>query len=1091
MTVNDARDLVREITASGAHDRRLAEGELKQLAAFAQKGWQGLLAAMLLAPAWQWSDAPSLVSVPDWLRADYVAWLFAAPQGFCERGDAELYAAHTLKRLEELVRWVNRGPGANAEAEVLAVFSRTSVIPLYFAEGSLRKHAELRGWLLIRAFQLPSESFGPVALPRDGRRLRVGVVNRHFGPQTETYCTLPNFEQLDPERFEVILFAHRTTDTVLEAYSRQHASDFFLLPADIQEQLGMLRAAALDIVVFGTNVTAVYNEVTQIALHRVAALQVVNVSSCITSGLPEADLYVSGTMTETGGAEANFSERLALMPGPAHAFNYEADREDPKLPCTRAEFGIPDDAFLFVSGSNYFKIIPEIQHAWAKLLAAVPGSRLLLHPFNPNWSSSYPIKRFRAEFERVLASHGVEPSRLAISTLRFPSRTDVKGLLGLGDVYLDTYPFGGVTSLVDPLELALPVVVWEGGTFRSRMGAALLRQLELPELIAESGDAYHALATKLATDQTFRHAQRVRIKEKMERTPLFLDPLAASDAFGDVLEKAYDELAKVGHAAFRANRQPLLAGSGASAGADVAPLAIDDVGGARERLRDEPTNPVARHIVGRSLLEAGKNARAVTYLLAALQGEESNPQLWLDVARALAADGKLGEALQALEAGLKIDQTLLEGWKLFAALAEQLGSTEIANEARSVVAHLSSGGVPVAELPKAVRDTRRHVLVYTDDPGSGGVAQYNHNILLALARSGYRVSCVQTRADTPLIGEQQAAGIQHHWLDYHTNRDFARTLTDATLAEKLFQNDRPDLVIFSDCCPVSNLAAREAALQRGLPYIVVVGFVAEYLAKNFAGQLPQIARQHAGAREVIAVAEENLELLRRLFGTPAGKGRVIHYGRPDSYFSPRDAGVRKRLRAELGLPERAVVAFTAARLTGVKGFDLQLQAIAQVRRQSAGRDLHFVWAGDGEQREELAAAIAKLGLSDCIHLLGQRWDVAEWLDAADVFVLPSRLEGMPLCIMEAMAKGLPVIATAVSGIPEELGDTGKLLPNPAIDPAKTVAELARTLAHWAADSKLRAELGARARARADSMFREQRMCARTLRLVCDQLAVNA
>ncbi|HYD83079.1 MAG TPA: hypothetical protein VEA63_03480, partial [Opitutus sp.] len=336
----------------------------------------------------------------------------------------------------------------------------------------------------------------------------------------------------------------RTTDTVLEEYCRQRAADFFVLPDDVDGQLAMLRAAALDIVVFGTNVTAIYNEVTQIALHRVAPLQVVNNSSCITSGLPEADLYVSGTLTETAGAEVNFSERLALMPGPAHAFNYEADREEPQMPCTRAEFGIPDEAFVFVSGSNYFKIIPEMQHAWAKLLAAVPGSRLLLHPFNPNWSSSYPIKRFRAEFERVLASHGVEASRLAISTLRFPSRTDVKGLLALGDVYLDSFPFGGVNSLIDPLELGIPVVVWDGKTMRSRMGAALLRQINLPELIADNDVGYHALAVKLAKDATLLETCRARIRERMERTPLFLDPLAASDAFGDVLEKAYDELAE-------------------------------------------------------------------------------------------------------------------------------------------------------------------------------------------------------------------------------------------------------------------------------------------------------------------------------------------------------------------------------------------------------------------------------------------------------------------------------------------------------------------------------------------------------------------
>ena len=109
--------------------------------------------------------------------------------------------------------------------------------------------------------------------------------------------------------------------------------------------------------------------------------------------------------------------------------------------------------------------------------------------------------------------------------------------------------------------------------------------------------------------------------------------------------------------------------------------------------------------------------------------------------------------------------------------------------------------------------------------------------------------------------------------------------------------------------------------------------------------------------------------------------------------------------------------------------------------------------------------------------------MADWYDTADIFVLPSELEGMPLAIMEAMAKGLPVIATAVSGIPEELGDTGKLLPDPTIDASKTVAELARTLEEWALDPALRQETGRHGRARAKAMFHEELMLERTLELI--------
>jgi predicted O-linked N-acetylglucosamine transferase (SPINDLY family) len=501
------------------------------------------------------------------------------------------------------------------------------------------------------------------------------------------------FEQLDPERFEVLLFVHRRTETPVEAYALSRVAEFHVLPAIVAEQVEALRAAQLDVVVFGTNVTAVFNEVTQLALHRVAPLQVVNNSSCTTSGLPEIDLYVSGTMTESAEAPAQFTERLGLLPGPAHAFNYSADRQEPTTTWTRAALGLPEDAVVFVTAANYFKIIPEMQATWARLLAAVPGSRLLVHPFNPNWSSTYPIRRFCRQFDQVLAAHGVSADRLVVSTARFPSREDVKELLRVGDLYLDTFPFGGVNSLVDPLELGLPVVAWEGDTFRARMGGALLRALGLDELIATDEAGYLERAARLARDATGRAALKARITEAMDRTPVFLDPLAASDATGDLLEAAYDELTAVGREMFRANRTPLQA---TSASADAAEASSSDpAAAAGEILRRAPADPKARHQLGRTLLAAGRTQRAATYLLAALQGEENNAELWLDVARALQADGKLDEALTALEAGLKIDQNLLEGWVLFAELAHTLGSTEIAREAAGVAQRLAPGDTRV------------------------------------------------------------------------------------------------------------------------------------------------------------------------------------------------------------------------------------------------------------------------------------------------------------------------------------------------------------------------------------------------------------
>lgn len=685
--VDAAYTLIELFAESGAADQPAAAEDLALAAQYLPGRWPGLLAAMLLVPAAQWPQAPALEAVPAWLWAKYTAYLFHTPQGFAAPGQAQAFADHYLRRIEELANVAVKNRGASAVREALTVYcSGNNCIPLYFNGDSLKRHYELRARVLTLALTSAAQE-EILPMPRIGRRLRVGFVNRHFGSQTETYTTIPSFEQLDPEQFEVVLFAHHSTDSALEHYAKSRASAFHVLPPAVDDQVALLRGEWLDVVVFGTNLTAVCNEVVKLALHRVAPLQVANNSSCTTSGMPHVDLYVSGDQTEGAGAPAHFSERLGLLPGPAHAFNYEADRQEPTGPLTRAMFNLPDDSFVFVSAANYFKVTPEMQQAWAKLLAAVPGSRLLLHPFNPNWSSSYPIKRFCAEFDRVLTAHGVGVDRLMVSTLKFPTRSDVRELMALGDVYLDTFPFAGVNSLVDPLEAGVPVVAWEGDTFRSRMAGGLLRSLELTELITTDADSYQQLAVRLASEPALRADLQARIKEKMARAPLFLDTLAASDAFGDLLIAAFDELETVGREAFRSDSTPVRAVQTATGQETDTFADVPDNG--RIALRAAPGDSKARHAHGCALLAAGNHARAVTYLLAALEGEGTNPTLWFDVATALRANGQMQQAIEALETCLRMDESQVDGWLLLAEISRAIGSTEMAREAATIAQKLA------------------------------------------------------------------------------------------------------------------------------------------------------------------------------------------------------------------------------------------------------------------------------------------------------------------------------------------------------------------------------------------------------------------
>lgn len=378
---------------------------------------------------------------------------------------------------------------------------------------------------------------------------------------------------------------------------------------------------------------------------------------------------------------------------------------------------------------------------------------------------------------------------------------------------------------------------------------------------------------------------------------------------------------------------------------------------------------------------------------------------------------------------------------------------------------------------------KNRLLFYTDNPPVGGVPQYNHSMICKLASSGYQVTVAQIEPPASRKEREREFGIEQIWLEPDLVTGYSRSYTDLDTPKKIISTVKPDLIFFSDGWPLANFAAKQIAIEMEIPYIIVVGYVDSACAGVFRDDgIPyqEVVSYHYNcARSVSAVSQENLSLLHNLFNVAPEHSGVVHYGRPESYFLRSNPTERKRLRAEIGVPEYGVICFTAARMASVKGFEYQLQAIEQLKILPIWHRLYFVWAGSGVKGEniepKLRQKVKDLGVESQVKFLGEREDIPDLLGASDIFVLPSKAEGMPIGIMEAMAKGLPIIASSVSGIPEELGDTGKLLPNPNFVPQDTVTELISTIAAWASNDELRNAIGLACHQRATLMFTEERM----------------
>lgn len=277
---------------------------------------------------------------------------------------------------------------------------------------------------------------------------------------------------------------------------------------------------------------------------------------------------------------------------------------------------------------------------------------------------------------------------------------------------------------------------------------------------------------------------------------------------------------------------------------------------------------------------------------------------------------------------------------------------------------------------------------------------------------------------------------------------------------------RPQLV-HAHFATEATAVARELATNLGVPFT--------FTAHGYdihRKPPPDFGARAAAAQAVITVSRANADYIGRTFGVPESRLRVISCGVDIDLFSPAPG----RLSSS---PEPLVVC--VARLVMVKNLSLLLEACAALR----ARDIRFrcVVIGDGPCRPELESLRARLELETAVEMPGaaSQKEIVNWWQQADVGVLTSDNEGMPVSLMEAAACGVPVVATAVGGVPElvEQGVTGLLAQR------GDAAALAGALAALLTDASLRARMSLAARRRAQEKFSIRRQADLLLSLWSD------
>ena len=280
---------------------------------------------------------------------------------------------------------------------------------------------------------------------------------------------------------------------------------------------------------------------------------------------------------------------------------------------------------------------------------------------------------------------------------------------------------------------------------------------------------------------------------------------------------------------------------------------------------------------------------------------------------------------------------------------------------------------------------------------------------------------------------------------------------------KLLRQFQPEL-LHAHFATESAAAARELAAEQGIPFTFTAhGY------DIFRKPPADFGVRARAAAALITVSRANATYITQTFGVPPSRVRVIGCGVDTDRFCPANGSARVA-----GQPLIVCV----ARHVQVKNLELLLRACAGLR--DAGQSFRCALVGDGPCRAELTALRASLGLEGLVEMPGaaEQREVVGWWQRAAVGALTSHSEGLPVSLMEAAACGVPVVATAVGGVPELVGDgvTGLLVSG--CDPARLAVALGRLLR----DDELRRQMGTAARRRAEKEFSVTRQVGRLLEL---------
>ena len=474
------------------------------------------------------------------------------------------------------------------------------------------------------------------------RRLRIGYLSPDFVGHSVAYFIENLLELHDRNAVEVVCYAlNKRSDSLsrrLQARADQWRACSFLADPELA---GLIRTDRIDILVDLAGHTA-ENRLAMMA-QRPAPIQVTYCGYPNTTGLKAIDYRLTDALVDPPGESDRFhSEKLVRLPRSFLCYRPSDFAGDV------ARRPVLEKGFVTFGSFNVLaKMTDSVVAAWARILNAVPGSRLLLkcNSFNDPATAELYRRRFSAE--------GIVPERLDLLG-RQPLISDHLAMYGRVDIALDPFPYNGTTTTCEALWMGVPLVALRGDRHVARVSAALLHHVGLDALVAENEVEYVEKAVALARDPA-----RIQALSAGLRPAMAASPLTDAPGFAREVEAAYREMWRTWCEAAKKGRRPIKVSADAEVAAGAALFERGEIAAAeaafRRTVEHFPEHPEAVLNLGTALKRLRRLPEAVDCFEKAVALKPDWSAAHANLASAYCDLGRLDEAEAACRKAIALD----------------------------------------------------------------------------------------------------------------------------------------------------------------------------------------------------------------------------------------------------------------------------------------------------------------------------------------------------------------------------------------------------------------------------------------------------